>query len=136
MGTMRIAAKHEQHETTEQKYRDQSAQAQNVKNCGPVSSLPGVVVITIEQYRVNHVTDLSLGSLNQSQLNITRSIFNAVIVLGHSALRGKQYDAAGVGILLDLRIPRVAETHGLGQRVNLVFFSGQKVPARIGFRAA
>src|SRR5260370_24305778 len=128
-GCQLVAAEHDDHESAQQQNGGRGADPQNVENRRSILTLGWIVVVAIQQHFVHHVPNLAPGRFNQSQLYIPGRVFNPVVVLGHAAIWREQHDAAGVRELLNLRVPRVTEAHGLGQRVNLVFAAGQDMPA-------
>ena len=125
----RIAAKHDQHESTQRQNGGEGAQAQNIENGSAISALPGIIVVAVKKDLVHHVPDLAFGRFDQPQLNIARGVFDSVIVLRNATLRREQHNAAGMRVLLDLRVPCVTEADSLRQRIDLVFFAGQEMPA-------
>ena len=88
-----------------------------------------VVVIAVEQQRVDRRADLSRRRLDDAEAQIARSVFDAEQILRQPAVGREDDDAARMRVLFRLRVPGVAEAGGLRQPIDLRLIAGQEMPA-------
>ena len=89
-----------QKEEAEEDDGDSSCQAQDVHGHGTVFAGGGVVVETVEKHLIHHRTDLIVGGLDESETDITRGIFHAVVVTSYSSLGSYGQNSGSVGELI------------------------------------
>src|SRR6185436_19204288 len=88
------------------------------------------------QHAIDRGPDPLLRGLHDPELDIARRELDPVEVARDHALRRQQLDPRTVRVLLDLFVVRVAETDRVRERADVLFTSGEKVPAIGGLRPA
>ena len=80
------------------------------------------------------IRELALRRIHQCQLQVPRAELETEEVARQPAIIGRDDDARGMGVLLCLLVPRVAESGGVGHPTDFRFCARQEVPgARRGF---
>src|SRR5262245_11302578 len=92
-----------------------------------------VVHITVKDDLIGERSDSSGRSVDHSEADVERRVFDPVKITRELALRRQDHNAAGVAVLLRYRVPDVAKADGLRQCLNRRLVAGQELPAR--FRA-
>src|ERR1700743_267952 len=88
-------------------------------NCnGGVLTSGGIPVITEEQNLIERRADLVLSRFNQSKPEVFGRVFDAVVILGHLALRSHDHNGAGMSELIGVGVVLVFETHRTGKRLD------------------
>src|SRR5439155_20181864 len=104
-------------------------EAHHVHHDGAVAGGDGVVVVAVEEERVDERSDLSPRSLDEREAQIARRVLDAEEVARESSIRSRDVDRARVSELADPLVPRVPEPDGVGQAGDRPRLSGQEMPA-------
>src|SRR5580692_589510 len=104
--------------------------ANHGKDGRAVTCLGRIVLIAEQQNVIDRSADFSSGRVDQAETYVAGRIFHAEEIAGNAAVGSKQQDATGVAKHFCLRVVAIAEGSSLGDFVDGVFVSGQKMPAR------
>ena len=112
----------------------EASEPHEVEDRGAVAAGLGVVLVAVEQDLVDGGADLPARRVHQREAEVLRRVLDAEEVVGDLPLGGRHEDPGGVGELLRLHVPHVAEADRLREAVHGLLRPGQEVPALVGPR--
>src|SRR5690242_15668375 len=109
-----LPPEHSNNQSSQQQDGERTADPHHAHHDRSIVSSFRIVVIAIQHQLVHHSSNLVLRSLNQSETQILRRIFDPVVVLRKTSLRGSDYDSTSMRILLRPLVIDIAKTDCFG----------------------
>src|SRR5207249_11342806 len=116
--------------------RGQPARPDQAEGEPAVASGLRVVAVAEQEETIRERADAAVRRFHQPEAQILRRVLDAEEVARDLAGRGQEDDTGGVGVLLLLFVPGVAETDRPGQAADRLRVARQEAPAVPGLRAA
>src|SRR5579872_4586233 len=131
-----VQAPEDENESAEKNDGGYGGEAENVGDDCAIFSGLRIVVIAIEQNRIDSVADFALGGFDEAHAQILGREIDAIEIARDAALRCEHHDGSGVGELIALDVVLILEAHGLGEGVDGFGPAGKEVPSGGGVGAA